>query len=66
MIEITYAIAISFVGMFAAYYMGRYSGQRDMEQLAGNLIEILEKDGYVKTVLDKNGDKALVKIDEIH
>ena len=65
MIEITYAIAISFVGMFAAYYMGRYSGQRDMEYLAGSLIEILEKDGYVKTILDKNGDKALVKIDEI-
>tara|TARA_E500000305_G_C3810897_1_gene138421 strand:+ start:226 stop:426 length:201 start_codon:yes stop_codon:yes gene_type:complete len=66
MIEITYAIAISFVGMFAAYYMGRYSNQKDMEQIAGNLIEILEKDGYVKTILDKNGDKALVKIDEIH
>jgi len=65
MIEITYAIAISFVGMFAAYYMGRYSNQKDMEQIAGNLIEILEKDGYVKTILDKNGDKALVKIDEI-
>ena len=66
MIEITYAIAISFVGMGAAYYMGRYSNQKDMEYLAGSLIEILEKDGYVKTVLDKNGDKALVKIDEIH
>ena len=65
MIEITYAIAISFVGMFAAYYMGRYSNQKDMEQIAGNLIEILEKDGYVKTILDENGDKALVKIDEI-
>ena len=65
MIEITYAITISFVGMFAAYYMGRYSNQKDMEQIAGNLIEILEKDGYVKTILDENGDKALVKIDEI-
>ena len=65
MIEITYAIAISFVGMGAAYYMGRYSNQKDMEYLAGNLIEILEKDGYIKTVLDKNGDKELVKIDEI-
>ena len=65
MIEITYAIVISFVGMGAAYYMGRYSGQKDMEQTAGNLIEILEKDGYVKTVTDENGDKALVKIDEI-
>ena len=65
MIEITYAIAISFVGMGAAYYMGRYSNQKDMEYLAGNLIEILEKDGYIKTVLDKNGEKELVKINEI-
>ena len=65
MIEITYAIAISFVGMGAAYYMGRYSNQKDMESLAGSLIEILERDGYVKTITDKNGDKELVKIDEI-
>ena len=43
MIEITYAILISFVGMGATYWMGRYSGQRDMEQIAGNLIEILER-----------------------
>ena len=47
MIEITYAIAISFVGMGAAYWMGRYSNQKDMEQYACNLIEILDKDGYV-------------------
>ena len=65
MIEITYAIAITFVGMGAAYYMGRYSDQKDMEQIAGNLIDILERDGYVKTVTGKNGDKELVKIDEI-
>ena len=65
MIELTYAIVICFIGMGATYYMGRYSGQRDMEQIAGNLIEILEKDGYVKTITDKNGDKELVKIDEI-
>ena len=65
MIELTYAIVICFIGLGATYWMGRYSGQRDMEQIAGNLIEILEKDGYVKTILDENGDKALVKIDEI-
>jgi len=65
MIEITYAIAISFVGMGAAYWMGRYSEQKDMELIAGQLIDILERDGYVKTVLDENGDKELVKIDEI-
>ena len=65
MIEITYAIAISFVGMGAAYLMGRYSNQKDMECLAGSLIEILERDGYVKTITDENGEKELVKIDEI-
>ena len=65
MIEITYAIVISFVGMGAAYWMGRYSEQKDMELIAGQLIDILERDGYVKTVLDENGDKELVKIDEI-
>ena len=65
MIEITYAIAISFVGMGAAYWMGRYSEQKDMELIAGQLLEILERDGYVKTITDENGDKELVKINEI-
>ena len=65
MIEITYAIAISFVGMGAAYWMGRYSEQKDMELIAGQLLEILEKDGYVKTITDENGEKELVRIDEI-
>ena len=65
MIEITYAIAISFVGMGAAYWMGRYSEQKDMELIAGQLLEILERDGYVKTITDKNGEKELVKINEI-
>ena len=66
MIELTYAIVICFIGMGAAYWMGRYSGQRDMEQIAGNLIEILERDGYVKTITDENGEKELVKINEIY
>ena len=65
MIEITYAIAISFVGMGAAYLMGRYSNKKDMELIAGQLLEILERDGYVKTITDENGEKELVKINEI-
>ena len=65
MIEITYAIAISFVGMGAAYWRGRYSEQKDMELIAGQLLEILERDGYVKTITDENGEKELVKIKEI-
>ena len=65
MIEITYAILISFVGMGAAYWMCRYSEQKDMELIAGQLLEILERDGYVKTITDENGEKELVKIDEI-
>ena len=36
-----------------------------MEYLAGSLIEILERDGYIKTITDENGEKELVKIDEI-
>ena len=65
MIELTYAILICFIGMGATYCMGRYSNQKDMEYLAGSLIEILERDGYVKTITDENGEKELVKINEI-
>ena len=65
MIEITYAIVISFVGMGAAYLMGRYSNKKDMEYGATHVLEILERDGYVKTITDENGEKELVKINEI-
>ena len=36
-----------------------------MELIAGQLLEILERDGYVKTITDENGEKELVKINEI-
>ena len=65
MIELTYAIVICFIGMGSAYLMGRYSNKKDMEYVATHLLEILERDGYVKTITDKNGEKELVKIDEI-
>ena len=51
--------------MGAAYLMGRYSNKKDMEYIAVSLIELMEQDGYIKTKIDENGDKALVKIDEI-
>ena len=53
MIELTYAIVICFIGMGATYWMGRYSEQKDMELIAGQLLEILERDGYVKTITDE-------------
>ena len=65
MIELTYAIVICFIGMGATYWMGRYSNKKDMEYIAVSLIELMEQDGYIKTKIDENGDKALVKIDEI-
>ena len=65
MIKLTYAIVICFIGMGATYWMGRYSEQKDMELIAGQLLEILERDGYVKTITDENGEKELVRIDEI-
>ena len=34
-----------------------------MEYVATNLLEILERDGYVKTITDENGEKELVKIE---
>ena len=64
MIELTYAIVICFIGMGATYWMGRYSEQKDMELIAGQLLEILERDGYVKTITDENGEKELVKINQ--
>ena len=50
----------------AAYYIGKYVSVKNMiENVAASLLEALEKDGFIATVLDKDGDKELIPVSEL-
>ena len=49
----------------AAYYAGRWSINDKIELVIGTMLDTLEKEGFVATVLDKDGDKELVPISEL-
>ena len=56
-------LAMSSIG--AAYYAGHYFSTANVENIVGAMLETLEKEGFVETSLDKDGDKELVPISEL-
>lgn len=57
--------ALAVGSIAAAYYAGRWSINNKMELVIGTMLDTLEKEGFVATVLDKDGDKELVPISEL-
>ena len=55
------------VGSLAsAYYLGSYVEAKSVfEDVVGNLLDKLEKDGFIATKVDKDGDKSLIPINEV-
>ena len=55
------------VGSLAsAYYLGSYVKAKSVfEDVVGNLLDKLEKDGFIATKLDKDRDKSLIPINEV-
>ena len=49
----------------AAYYAGHYFLVANVENIVGSMLETLEKEGFIATSLDKDGDKELVPISEL-
>ena len=50
----------------AAYYAGNYfSKDAAVEDIVGSMLETLESEGYIKTKMDKDGDKELVLIEDV-
>ncbi len=62
-----YLHTILAMGVIAiAYYAGQYfSRTKDIEKVVNSLLDTLEKEGFVATVFDKDGDKELVPISEL-
>ena len=49
-----------------AYSLGRYVQNSTLhEKVVGWVLEKLEKDGFIQTKTDEDGDKELIKISEI-
>jgi hypothetical protein len=56
-------LAMTAIG--AAYYAGNYFSTANVENIVGAMLETLEKEGFVETSLDKDGDKELIPISEL-
>ena len=63
----TYIYAIIATGCLAtAYYIGKYVSDKDMvENILASFLESLEKDGFIATARDKDGDKELIPVSEL-
>jgi hypothetical protein len=58
------ALAMSAIG--AAYYAGGYFARvRELEIVIGSMLDTLEKEGFVATKEDEDGDKELILIEDI-
>jgi len=57
--------ALAVGSIAAAYFAGRWSINDKIELVIGTMLDTLEKEGFVATVLDKDGDKELVPISEL-
>lgn len=52
--------------LVVAYYAGAYLKSRSVfEDSIGNMLDRLEKDGFIATKLDKDGEKELITISEV-
>ena len=50
----------------ASYYLGAYLKSKSIfEDVVGSMFDKLEKDGFIATKLDKDGDKELILISEV-
>jgi len=56
-------LAISAIG--SAYYAGHYFAKANIEEVIGSMLDTLEREGFVATKEDEDGDKELILIEDI-
>ena len=59
MVDIFVATTISFCFGLMTYWWGKRSA---VEPVADYILTTLEEQGYIKTKIDANGDKELIKV----
>ena len=57
---------VAVLPMIAVYLVGKHWGRESfIEDIVGNLILKLDKDGFIRTKTDEDGEMELVPISEI-
>jgi len=57
---------LALASMGACYAWGRHLAKMEiLSDIIGNMLDKLEEDGFIKTKLDKDGEKSLILISEI-
>tara|TARA_B100001123_G_C14559783_1_gene729779 strand:- start:319 stop:546 length:228 start_codon:yes stop_codon:yes gene_type:complete len=51
--------------MFGAYFWGKYSARDIVPNIIESTLDNLEKEGFIETRTDKDGEKDIIKISEI-
>ena len=52
--------------MVASYYAGRhFSNKQDTHSIVDKLLSTLEKEGFIHTTIDKDGEKEIIPVSEI-
>ena len=61
MVDIYIAATIAFGFGILTYWWGKHSA---VEPTIGNMLEVLEKENYIRVKIDKDGEKELVRLNE--
>ena len=57
---------IAIASMLVAYFTGMYWSRKDLiDKVVEAFLIKLENDGFIKTVIDKDGDKELVPVSTV-
>ena len=57
---------IAIASMLVAYFAGMYWSRKDLvEQVVDAFLVKLENEGFIRTVIDKHGDKELVPVSTV-
>jgi len=52
--------------MAVSYYIGRhFSNKEDIHNVIEKLLDTLEKEGFIHTSIDKDGEKEIIPVSEI-
>ena len=66
MVTITTAVTITMIVTMFAFYFGQYLGRNDkVEVLVDSMLTRLEKDGYIKTKKNEQGEVELIPIKDL-
>ena len=52
--------------MLASYYAGKhFSNKQNIHSVVDKLLDTLEKEGFIHTTIDKDGEKEIIPVSEI-